>query len=153
MTKIGVGVGEEFPIEDKPGQESGAGRTSGENRRDDGYGCGPDSYEDWCDWREERRARRAEWRARRREWRRRCAEERRMRYGPGDPYYYYWGLPRILRIVLVVAAIMLIFRVLAEAPFIILGLGLLAVLYAVHRHHEDVRYREDMPPPPPMGGN
>ena len=71
-----------------------------------------------------------------------------MRHGPGDPYYYYWGLPRILRIVVVVAAIMLTFRLIADAPFIILGAALLAGLYVVHRRHEEeAQCRRDVQPP------
>lgn len=158
MTKIGVGVGEDFPIEDKPEHASDEGPEpgAGQHRRDEGYGCGwgPDSYDDWRDWRDDWRAHRAEWRARRREWRRRYREEMRMRHGYGDPYYYYWGLPRVLRIVIVIALIMLTFRLIAEAPFIILGLGLLAVLYIAHRRHEETaHYRQDGPPPPPAGGH
>ena len=152
MTKIGVGVGEDFPIDDKSENKSGDGphRGAGGYRRDEGsgrgWGCGPDDYEDW-------RERRAEWRAQRRAWRRRYREEMRMRHGPGDPYYYYWGLPRILRIVLVVAVIMLTFRLIADAPIIILGAALLAVLYVVHRRHEEeTQCRRDVPPPP-SGGN
>ncbi len=157
MTKIGVGVGEEFPIEDKPERPAGGGPEQGSanHRRDAGcgWGHGSDSYEDWRDRRDDWRARRSEWRARRREWRRRYRDEMRMHYGPGDPYYFYWGLPRILRIVIVIAAIMLVFRLIADAPFIILGMGLLAVLYIAHRHREEeAQYRHDAPPPPPPSG-
>ena len=150
MAKIGVGVGEDFPIEDKPEHEAGAGpeRNSGNHRRDSGHdcgwGCGPDDYEAWRAWRNE-------WRSRRREWRRREREARRMEYGPGHPPYYYWGLPKILRIVVMIAAIMLIFRIVAAVPLVLLGLAVLGGLYIAHRHHEDGRYRHDMPPPPSGG--
>ena len=158
MTKIGVGVGDEFPIEDKPEGAAGAGEGPDRGPRTerggeaDGCGYGPDNYEDWREWREEWRARRAEWRARRREWRRRYHEEMRTRHGEHDPYSYYWGLPRILRIVIVIALIVLTFRLVAAAPFVILGLALLAALYVAHRHHEESHYRHDAPPPPPPGG-
>ncbi len=147
MTKIGVGVGEEFPIDDKPengGAEGAHGRD--EARADDGC-CGWD--EDYEDWRARRygwRARRHEWRARRREWRRRYSEEMRAKYGPNDPLYYYWGLPGFVRVIIWIAAAVLALRIVAHAPLIVLALALLAVLYVVHRHREDARH--DMPPPP-----
>ncbi|MBU6443504.1 MAG: hypothetical protein KGR48_06305 [Alphaproteobacteria bacterium] len=174
MTKIGVGVGEDFPIEDRnaaaagaeagaaPGDEAGAAR---QGDYDPGYGpCGwsrqaGESYEDWRARRDDWRRQRHEWRAQRREWRRRYREEQQRRYGPGDPFYYYWGLPRVLRIILIVAVAMLIFRLVADAPLIILGAAVLAVLYAAHRHYGPFHDRDFTPPSsgtsgtPPAQGN
>lgn len=152
MAKIGVGVGEEFPINDRP-ENGGAESGPGPDARQE-HCCGWDSdedYEDWRAWREERRARRHEWRARRREWRRRYREEMRARYAPGDPLYYYWGLPRILRIIVWIAVVVLVLRIVAHAPLIILAAALLGVFYLAHRHHEEAHYR-DTPPSPPSGG-
>ena len=162
MTKIGVGIGEDFPIEDKNAAGAEAGATVGEepgpagaaheDEHDHGFGpCGwgrysDESYEDWRARREEWRRRRYEWRAQRREWRRRYREEQQRRYGRGDPLYYYWGLPGVLRVVLIIAAAMLIFRLVADAPLIILGVAVVGVLYAAHRHYGPFHDRDFAPP-------
>ncbi len=176
MTKIGVGIGEDFPIEDRSGAAAASGGTAapegegahqnpGEGPHEAGYGpCGWSRYageseEDWHARRDAWRRQRYEWRQQRREWRRRYREQMRMRHGPGDPLYYYWGLPRVLRIVLIVAAIMLVFRIVAAAPLIILGAAVLGVLYAAHRHYGPFHDRDYAPPSagsngaPPAQGN
>lgn len=59
MTKYGVGVGEEFPVDDRPQPESG---TEGESHR-----CGRRGHRHGHDaWHQFRDQMRAEWRARRR---------------------------------------------------------------------------------------
>ena len=144
MSKIGVGVGEDFPVDD------GAGKTGpGDDDRAE--------YEDWRrrrdEWRSKReqyRAEQDEWRARRDEWRdrKRAFKEKvrsaaRETFGPEwDAYrdarrrygHYYWpfsyGMMRILGIVLVIALISEVFK----APLLFLGLGAVAWFF-FHHHH------------------
>ena len=145
MARIGVGVGEDFPIEDRPPSGGDAGPGPHEyNPYEDrhaycGWGGDGGGYEDW-------RARRAEWRQQRRERRRRFRDEMRARgygryRGPFFPLF-----PLLIAAFVITLLIAGLVTVVAAAPFVALGLVLLIVLHIAHRRH--YRSTWDYPPPP-----
>lgn len=148
MTKIGVGIGEDFPIEDKPGASPGAGTGQGEeapgpheydpdgDSRYTGWGyCCDWDREDWYRRRAEWRRARHEWRRQRHEWRRRFRAEMRARGYRGRGFPFFPFVP--LLVVLIVFSLLItgLMTVLFSAPFAVLGLLFVAVLYGVHRSH------------------
>jgi len=174
MTKIGVGVGEDFPIKDQNGEDqnaAGAGATAGEGpgpaglasegEYDSGYGpCGwgrgsDESYEDWRARRDAWRRQRHEWRQQHREWRHRFkADMRAFRHEMRARYRgSYRSHRRFPAAPLVVAAVVLsllltgFFTVIFHAPMLVLGMVLLAVLYGAHRHYGPFRDHDYAPPP------
>lgn len=191
MTKIGVGVGEDFPIEDRPpsgGGEGQPGASSGEAAQGEHQsalgpgpheydasgdhrfaGCGPGGWdrEEWrahrADWRRNRR----QWKAEHREWRRRFKAEMRARIWGGEfprvfPFpFLYLLLPMLIGLTVFAILVTGVVTLVASAPFVILGLALLFILYAAHRRHYRHGYRyydatpTDAPPSstPPAEGH
>ncbi|HEV2562963.1 MAG TPA: hypothetical protein VGT78_12555 [Rhizomicrobium sp.] len=156
MSKIGVGVGEDFPVDDGPGKTG--------NEQDDRA-----EYEEWRRRRAEWRAQRERWRSQRDEWRakrrafkekvRNAAHEtfgpewesyRRARHG----YYRHWHFP--FGILMPILGIVLFFSLLSavfKAPFFFLGLAALAWFFIAHRHHhryEGCDYDIDAKPAAPQ---
>ena len=174
MTRIGVGVGEEFPMEDRPPPGTGPEAS------------GPDgSYSDWSWYAREwyafiatRRASKARWRAARAQFR----AERRARqaqywaerargfgYGPGPgaapPYdlppsgpqdfgggrmaYGGVGMLRPYLIFAIALALLLtgLFRLLMALPVLFLGLIIAAVLWFAHHHRGQPRFYPPASPP------
>ena len=124
MGKFGVGVGEEFPVdEDKSGQEGQQGsgpKGSGE----------PDSGSRDCPGAEEWRARHAEW------------HERWRSYTGGRGH---WSGPQFWRVLFIIGGIALLIAIISHFLYFILGAAVLAVLYVVHsNHHHDALW--DMHP-------
>ncbi len=173
MTRIGVGVGEDFPMEDRP--PPGAGQEE----------AGPGrSYADWGWYAREWYAFKAAHRAAKARWRAAQAQfraERRARqaqywseqargfgYGPGPgaapPYdlppsgpqgygggrlaYGGFGILRPYLIFGIVMALLLsgLFRLLMALPVLFLGLIIAAVLWFAHHRRGRVRF---YPPPSP----
>ena len=73
MSKIGVGIGEDFPADDTKPAEAPGENDRGDRRNDDTHRCDPCSdaqyearREAWRKWREQRREWRRQWRD---EWR------------------------------------------------------------------------------------
>jgi hypothetical protein len=136
MTKIGVGVGEDFPMEDRPSGQGGGEGPPG--------GCGWSQDWDSAEWRarrEEWRQQRREWRARHREWRGNFRAEMRAR-GYGG-WYFFPLVPIIVIAFLLTLLVTGLITVIASAPVVVFGLILAGVLYAVHRHHPLHRYAHD----------
>lgn len=141
MSKIGVGIGEDFPVDDG---ESGGGDDRADyeawKRRRDEWRAKRDH---WRAEQEEWRQRRAEWRARRRAFKQKVRDAARESFGPEYDAYRdarwryraYWpfgyGVLRILGIVLVIALISEVFR----APLLFLALAGGAWFFLFHRHH------------------
>ncbi|MEI9988787.1 MAG: hypothetical protein WDM86_02005 [Rhizomicrobium sp.] len=141
MSKIGVGVGDEFPLDDGAAK-SAAGetpRTPEDDRAE---------FEEWKRRRDAWRAQREAWRAQREEWRRRRHEwkeqwraQRRQwrdeyRDGPeagpyGHPFFFGRGPWRVVG---TVAAVALIVFALSHIGYIIVGLAALALLFAAYHH-------------------
>jgi hypothetical protein len=140
MSKIGVGVGEDFPLDDG-GKDGGGDRAEYEawKRRRDEWRA---RREQWRAEQDEWRARRGEWRARRRAFKEKVRAAARDTFGPEYDAYRdarwryraYWpfgyGVLRIIGIVLVIALISEIFR----APLLFLALAGGAWFFFVHRH-------------------
>ncbi|HEY2069635.1 MAG TPA: hypothetical protein VGG48_08795 [Rhizomicrobium sp.] len=146
MSKIGVGIGDDFPVDDE-GNGSNAGGPQGAPRSEQ------EEFEDWKRRRDAHRAEREQWRASREEWRakkrtfkqkvREAAREsfggdydrwRHERYGrDGHRHGWYpalWLLVPILALALFISLISAIFK----APFLFLGLiAIAAVLFNQRR--------------------
>ena len=165
MSKIGVGVGEDFPVDDGHGGGQGAGQGAPRSEQEE--------FEDWKRRREQWRAQREQWRSQRDEWRarkrafkqkireaaqenfgqewdsHRYAQYRRARHW--YPFWPIWAVIPIVGIVLFVSLIAAIFK----APFLFLGLiAICAIAYGHHNNFRFHRYDYDMPrgpivtPPP-----
>jgi len=139
MSKIGVGVGEDFPVDDSKGDNDRAEYEAWKRRRDEWRA----KREQWRQDRAEWQQRRDEWRARRRAFKQKVRDAARETFGPEYDAYrdargrygHYWpfsyGMLRILGIVLVIALISEIFR----APLLFLALAAGAWFFFFHRHH------------------
>jgi len=143
MSKIGVGVGDEFPLDDGAAKSAAAGetpRTPEDDRAE---------FEEWKRrrdaWRAQQqawRAQREEWRSRRREWKDQWRSQRRQwrddyRYGPEGgrhphPFFFGYGAWRIVGIA---AAIALIVIALSHIGYILVGLAAVALLFAAYHHY------------------
>jgi hypothetical protein len=163
MSKYGVGVGDDFPVDD--------GRGRGQQGPEDDRA----EFEEWKRrrdaWRAQREAYRAqgeEWRRRRDEWRAQWKEQRRAwrdQYrdtyrGFGDdsrrwhpPFYMGYGLWRALWIIALIGLVIFAFQ---HLGVIIVGmLALAALFYAYHHFGHDPfdlgppDYSRPMTPPAP----
>ncbi len=153
MAKIGVGVGEEFPIDEKTGASSGSqganagpGPHSYDAGADRGYGCGAGSggwdRDEWRARRREWRARRREWRSQHRAWRRRFRAEMAARGYPRFPFVFFPLVPIAIAAFVLTLLITGFITIIASAPFVVIALIVLGVLYLAHRgrdhhHHWD----------------
>src|ERR1700761_3413483 len=83
MSKFGVGVGDDFPVDDGSGQNAGA--NQGEPRDDRA------EYEEWKRRKEAHRAQREQWHAQREEWRnRKRAFKERVRAAARESFGDHW---------------------------------------------------------------
>jgi hypothetical protein len=175
MSKFGIGVGDDFPVDDGSGNANAAGQ---------GPKSEQEEFEEWKRRRDAHRAQRDAWRAQRAEWqqRKRAFKERVRaaaresfgdRYdeyrrdhhggfrGPRHGFPFFWPLLPILGIVLVVSLIAAIIK----SPFLFLAIafaGFMIFAYG-HNHHHDRHHRGDydfdlkptngrQPNTPPSGG-
>jgi len=160
MSKFGVGVGDDFPVDDGRGNERD--QTQPQDDRAE--------YEEWKRRRDAHRAQREEWCRQRDEWRerKRAFKERvrqaaRESFGPraGDYENYYgrrsgrgrggfpflvWPAIGLLIPILIIAILVSVIAAVFKSPFLFLGLVILAFLffgYRHHHHHDDFRgYRD-----------
>src|SRR5215467_14594177 len=92
MGKLGVGIGDEFPVDDPKGPASGETAGPGDAPRDPEYEKMRDEYRKARDaWRDQRRKMRDAWRARRRAHH----DEMRRRYGDAyadHDWHEHWHL-------------------------------------------------------------
>jgi hypothetical protein len=172
MSKIGVGVGDDFPVDDGAPRNTGGPEAPRDDRaefeewkrRRDAYRAQKDAW----------RAQRDEWKARRDEWKARFREEGRAwrdanyaDYAGPHPYAYgrhrrrgYFGYGMIMRILMAVALIALVVFVFSHIGYIIAGLVAVGILFAAWHHfgHDpfDIGPRErdysrpvNAPPPAP----
>ena len=159
MSKLGVGVGEDFPLDDGNGGSQGQNQGSGQGGQ--GPQTPPDEraeYEEWKRRREQWRAQREEWRRRRDEWhaRKRAFKERMRKaayesFGPdwdGRTYRrpHFWPLGAFgltlgaLVLAVPILLLVLFFSLISaafKAPFVVLGVIALAFVLIGWRH----RYR------------
>lgn len=156
MSKIGVGVGDEFPVDDSNNQNSNTGPGSSAPRSDQ------EEFEAWKRRRDAYRAQRDAWRAQKEEWRRRRdewkdqarawrdeakAEAREWRDANGGDYYYDRGAYRygrrfrghfvpygLMRVLGIVAVVALVIYAISHIGYILAGLAAIAVLFAAYHY-------------------
>ncbi len=156
MSKFGIGVGDDFPVDDGRGNEAGRDQAPPQDDRAE--------YEEWKRRRDAHRAQREEWRRQRDEWRdrKRAFKERvraaaRESFGPRDGDYEYerhygsrsgrsrrggfpflvWPAIGLLIPILIVALLVSVIAAVFKSPFLFLGLIALAFLFFGYRHHHD----------------
>ena len=147
MSKFGVGVGDDFPVDDGNGNRAAGDQGPQDDRAE---------YEAWKRDRDAERARREQYRAQREEWHRRkdafkekvraaaresFGQDGERRYGSRGSYHRHgfhpfgwslFALVPILGLVLLVSLIAAIFK----SPFVFLALVLAAFLiFGFRRHH------------------
>jgi hypothetical protein len=158
MSKFGVGVGDDFPVDDGSGRGEGGDQGPPRDEREE--------FEEWKRRREAHRARREQYRQQRAEWqeRKRAFKEKiraaaRESFGDGrydddrrydgDRRYYGWHggyrrshfpffmLPALgLMIpILIIAVLVAVIAAVFKSPFVFLSLVLLAFLFFGFRHH------------------
>ncbi|HEX2591039.1 MAG TPA: hypothetical protein VHL34_06065 [Rhizomicrobium sp.] len=111
MPKIGVNVGDEFPIdESEPKNEA----PNGEKDQDGQRGCGP-RHEDW----------RARWREHHERW---------HRSGPFRSGRSNLALP--LAALIAIGAIALLVAIISHIFYVLLGAAMVMALFAMKRHHD-----------------
>jgi Flp pilus assembly protein TadB len=169
MSKFGVGVGDDFPVDDGHGNAGAAGQGADANPSSN-----PDAdraeFEEWKRRRDAHRAQRQayreqreEWRARKRAFKEKVHAAARESFGRDDfvdddhPHGswrgYGWRRSRfpfflvpffgLLIPIVIVAVLISIVAAIFKSPFVFLGLAILAFLYFAHRHHEwDRRHRD-----------
>jgi len=168
MSKFGVGVGDDFPVDDGRGNLGAAGQGADANQS-----TNPDAdraeFEEWKRrrdayraFKEERRRQRDEWRARKHAFKEKIRAAARENFG-GDyrdeddyrrGYYGYRMRGRhfpfflipffgLLIPIIIVAVLISIVAAIFKSPFVFLGLAILAFLYFAHRHHEWERRHRD----------
>jgi hypothetical protein len=164
MGKYGVGIGDEFPIEDQAPPEQGSGASGNPDEQE--YERQREAWRKAREaWREQRMRWREEWRARWREHRRQLREEMRARYGE-DAYSRYgyghgyggWqgrsGDGRFIWQGLMIAGLVALAIAIFSHLYIVFGLAVLAALY--YAYHRDVDYFDFMgpmaPPRPSQAG-
>lgn len=168
MSKFGVGVGDDFPVDDGRGQQGPQDdRAEFEEwkRRRDAWRAQRDA---WKAQREEWRAHRDEWRDRRRAWREQMRAARdKMRAEMGadgpraggrgyDPYFPFHPGFRLWRLLWIAVAIELVVFALSHIGVILVGMLALAALFFAYHHfgHDPLDlgsrdYSRPMTPPPP----
>src|SRR5690348_1173 len=143
MGKLGVGIGDEFPVDDPKGPASGENAGPGEPPRDPDYEKTREEYRKARDaWREHRRKMRDAWRARRRAHH----DEMHRRYGDayaGYDWHEHWHLDsRHISNLLLIAGLIVLAIVIFSHIYILFGLIVLAGLYFAYRggfdHHFDL---------------
>ena len=152
MTKIGVGVGEDFPADDSKPAEA-PGETASGDRRYDGrdyarydaeYAARREAYRKWREQRREwKRQWRDEWRARKRAFREQVHQSiyENAGYDPRRDYRHY-GHPAfwnygILWVVLGIIATIAVISFLFSHIFIVVGVIAVLALFAAYHHGYD----------------
>jgi hypothetical protein len=150
MSKFGVGVGDDFPVDDGNGQGADQGPPRDER----------EEFEDWKRRREAHRARHEQYRQQRAEWQeRKSAFKEKIRaaaresFGDGrhddDRHYggwqagprrshfpfFLWPAIGLMIPILIIALLVAIIAAVFKSPFVFLGLVLLAFLFFGFRHH------------------
>lgn len=149
MSKFGVGVGDDFPVDDGGrGNQQGGGQGRPQDDREE--------YEEWKRRRDEYRARREEWRRQRDEWRaRRRAFKEKVRqaaresfdprwdddhpryggYRRGHYPFFIWPTLGLLIPILILALVVSLIAAIFKSPFAFLVLIALGFAFFAWRHH------------------
>ncbi len=159
MGKLGVGIGDDFPVEDGQRGPSGENAAASDPGRDAEYEKRREDYRKARDaWREQRHKMRDAWREKRRAYR----EQMRARYGDahagefghgphwGDGHHWGFGPHRLFQILVIVGLVMLAIAIFSHI-YILFGLVVLAGLYFAYRggfDHFDFGEPPHSAPPP-----
>jgi Flp pilus assembly protein TadB len=152
MSKLGVGVGDEFPIDD--GNPAGGNASGGPGTNNPDYEARRAEWRRQREaWREQRRQLRDQWRAEWREKKRAFKEEMRAKYGEDfdlhgyghGGYGRYWRGHHLLRFLFILGLIMIVITLLNHVV-VLFGLVVLAGLYLAYRGGLD-HFDLTMPPP------
>jgi hypothetical protein len=150
MSKIGVGVGDDFPVDDGAPKNPGGNEPPRDDRaefedwkrRRDAYRAQKDA---WRAQREEWRSRRdewkAQWKAQGRAWRDDVREE--FRDGGGDRYgryrhrgyFPFYGYGFVIRLLVAVTLLAIVFFAISHIGYILAGLATVAVLFVAWHHY------------------
>jgi hypothetical protein len=149
MGKLGVGIGDEFPVEDPQGASPGSDPGSD---ADPEYEKMREEYRKARDaWREQRRKMRDAWRARRRAY----SSDTGSRYGDGyaaDMWHEHGGFhPHHIANILLIAGLIMLAVIIFSHIYLLFGLVVLAGLYFAYRggfdHHFDLHEPPRSTPP------
>jgi len=157
MGKLGVGIGEDFPVDDAKSAAEGASGTAGDQHGQDDEARREERRRRHEAWHEKKRQWREEWRGRRNAFR----EEMRAKYG--DDYadcgeHRFWhghvfGPRSLFRIALFIGLIALTIFVFHHLFFILFTFLVLAGLFAAYRggfDHFDLMSAHGPHPQPPQ---
>ena len=143
MSKIGVGVGDDFPVDDGAPKNPGGNEPPRDDRAE---------FEDWKRRRDSYRAQREAWRAQREEWRNRRdefkahwkAQSRAWRDefheggAPGGRYRrrgYFPGYGFAIRLLVAITLLAIVFFAISHIGYILAGLATVAVLFVAWHHY------------------
>ncbi|HTP76965.1 MAG TPA: hypothetical protein VMJ73_08275 [Rhizomicrobium sp.] len=146
MTKIGVGIGEDFPADDtKPAEapRGDDGRNRDEAYNDAEYAARREAYRKWREQRREwKRQWRNEWRARKRAFREQVHKSLSEngvphgRYHDDHAHREFWNHTILWAVLGVIAAIAIVSFIFSHI-FVVVGVvALLALFAAYHRGHD-----------------
>jgi hypothetical protein len=150
MGKLGVGIGDDFPVDDgKP--ENGSPDPDYEKQREEWRRKSDEWHRAREEWRERRRQWRDEWRKKKREFR----QEMKARYGDAfddHDHYNHWHTDshHVMRIIAIVALIAVTIMIFSHI-YLLFGLLVLAGLYFAYRggfDHFDFPHHAGPPAPP-----
>jgi hypothetical protein len=126
MGKFGVGVGDEFPVDEPKRKEE----------TPDSQGSHPDSS--------------ADRHKRHREWHRRWREEARKRGSRGSSRdWHHYAVPPLWRSLFIIGGIAMLIAIITHFFYFILGAAVLAVLTIIHHNHRDDAMWDLYPNTPP----
>ena len=148
MSKIGVGVGDDFPVDDGAPKNTGGPEAPRDDRAE---------FEEWKRRRDSYRAQREAWRAQRDEWRSRRDEfkahwkeqsrawrddVREEFQGAGGRgryrrrgYFPYFGYGFVIRLLVAVTLLAIVFFAISHIGYILAGLAAVAVLFVAWHHY------------------
>lgn len=147
MSKIGVGVGDDFPLDDG---NPGSGGQGPESDREE-FEAWKRRRDAWRAQRDEWRRQHAEWRAKRRAFKERVRQAARESFGADwEDYaarrtrhfgyrrrfpFFIWPVLGLAIPILVLVLIISLISAVFQSPFVFLGLAALAFGFAVWRHN------------------
>jgi hypothetical protein len=142
MSKIGVGVGDDFPVDDGAPKNTGGNEPPRDDRAE---------YEEWKRRRDSYRAQREAWRAQREEWRNRRDEFKahwkaqsrawRDEFHEGGGryrrrgYFPSYGYGFVIRLLVAITLLAIVFFAISHIGYILAGLAAIAVLFVAWHHY------------------
>ena len=149
MSKIGVGVGDDFPVDDGAPKNTGGPEAPRDDRaefedwkrRRDAYRAQKDAWRAQKEeWRNRRDEWKAQWKAQGRAWRDEARAElhdggyRQGRYRRRGNSAFY-GYCFVMRLLVAVALLAIVFFAISHIGYILAGLATIAVLFVAWHHY------------------